>query len=41
MKTEIGTCTECGETVEYAISADNPHFCTNCRSVDTIRSEDE
>ena len=41
MTTEIGTCTACGETVEYVSDCDNPHFCPECRSVDTIRGEDE
>jgi hypothetical protein len=35
------TCTECGETSDVLCDGDNPHFCPECRSVDTMTEIEE
>jgi len=41
MSYKLMTCTECNESSEVYCDGDNPHFCPECRSVDTMGEFEE
>lgn len=36
MRWFVGRCGECDEISEFGVDADNPVFCSECRSVDSM-----